>query len=149
MLRALIAYLIAVAATFAAASFAHTQMVLNELAAMGAPVDAGLRLTTALSDMIGLIANGSPPGIFVIIIALGMLIAFPAAGLVARLAPGLRWFVFMVAGATAMFAIFALLKSQLGTVGLFGARGTMGLALQMGAGALGGLIFSVLKPRAE
>jgi hypothetical protein len=149
MLRSLIAFVVAVAATFAAASFAHTQMVLNELAAMGAPVDASVRFTTGLSDMLGLLANGSPPGIFPIIIAIALLVAFPVAGLVARLAPGLRWFVFMVAGAVAMFAIFTALKSSLGTVGLFGARGTMGLALQMGAGALGGLIFTVLKPRAE
>jgi hypothetical protein len=149
MLRALIAYLIATAVTFAAASFAHTQMVLNELSAMGAPVDAGVRLSTALSDMIGLLAAGSPPGIFPVIIAIGLLVAFPAAGLVARLAPGLRWFVFMVAGAIAIFVIFTALKSALGTVGLFGARGTMGLALQMGAGALGGLVFSALKPRME
>jgi hypothetical protein len=148
MLRAILAYLAASAATFAAASFAHTQMVLNELAAMGAPVDAGLRFTTAVSDMIGLLASGSPPGIFAIIIAVGMLVAFPVAALVTYLAPHLRWFVFMVAGAVAMFVIFTALKSALGTVGLFGARGTLGLALQMGAGALGGLVFTLLKPRA-
>lgn len=149
MLRTLIAYLGAAAVTFAAASFAHTQMVLNELSAMGAPVDIGVRLSTGLSDMMGLLASGSPPGIFPIIIAIGLLIAFLAAGLVALLSPGLRWFVFMVAGAVAMFAIFTALKSSLGTVGLFGARGTMGLALQMGAGALGGLVFTLLKPNRE
>lgn len=149
MLRAFVAYLIAAAVTFAAASFAHTQMVLNELAAMGAPVDIGLRFSQAIADMQGLLASGSPPGIFPAIIAIGLLIAFPVAGLVARLAPGLRWFVFMVAGAAAIFVIFTALKTSLGTVGLFGARGAIGLALQMGAGALGGLVFTILKPRAE
>lgn len=148
-MRIVIAYLIATAVTFAAASFAHTQMVLNELAAMGAPVDAGLRLSQGVSDMLGLLTNGSPPGIFVAIIAIGLLVALPVAGLVARLAPGLRWFVFMIAGAIAMLVIFSALKALLGTVGLFGARGTTGLALQMGAGALGGLVFTLLKPRAE
>lgn len=148
-MRIVIAYLIATAVTFAGASFAHTQMVLNELAAMGAPVDAGLRLSQGVSDMLGLLTNGSPPGIFVAIIAIGLLVALPVAGLVARLAPGLRWFVFMVAGAIAMLVIFSALKALLGTVGLFGARGTIGLALQMGAGALGGLVFTLLKPRAE
>jgi hypothetical protein len=147
MLRAILAYLVASAVTFFAASAAHTQMILNELAAMGAPVDMALRLSQSLADMSGLLASGSPPGIFAIIIALGLVIAFPLAGLVARLAPGLRWFVFMVAGAVAMFVIFTALKSALGTVGLFGARGAMGLALQMGAGALGGLVFALLKPR--
>jgi hypothetical protein len=147
MLRTILAYAVATAVTFVAASFAHTQMVLNELSALGAPVDAGVRFTTALSDMIGLLASGSPPGIFAIIIALGMLVAFPAAALTTYLAPNLRWLVFMVAGAAAMFVIFTALKSALGTVGLFGARGTMGLALQMGAGALGGLVFTILKAR--
>lgn len=149
MVRALVAYLIAGAVTFAAASFAHTQMVLNELTAMGAPVGFDLRLTQSVADMVGLLVSGSPPGIFLLIIAIGLLVAFVAAGLVARLAPGLRWFVFMVAGAVAMFAIFTALKSSLGTVGLFGARGTLGLILQMAAGALGGLVFVRLKPRAE
>ena len=149
MSRVIVAFLIAAAVTFAAASFAHTQMILNELAAMGAPVTAGLRLSQGIADMAGLLGSGSPPGIFAAIIAAGLAVAFPVAGLVARIAPGLRWFVFMVAGAVAMFVVFAALKSTLGTVGLFGARGTMGLALQMGAGALGGLVFSALKPRPE
>lgn len=149
MVRVIVAFLIAAAVTFAAASFAHTQMILNELAAMGAPVSAGLRFSQGISDMMGLLGSGSPPGIFAAIIAIGLAVAYPVAGLVTRLAPGLRWFVFMVAGAIAMFVIFTALKSALGTVGLFGARGTVGLVLQMGAGALGGLVFSVLKPRAE
>lgn len=149
MFRVLIAYVIATAVTFAAASIAHTQMVLNELAAMGAPVSGGLRLSQSVADMVGLLASGSPPGIFVAIIAIGLIVALPVAGLVARLAPGLRWFVFMVAGAIAMFVIFTALKALLGTVGLFGARGMVGLALQMGAGALGGLVFTALKPRVE
>lgn len=149
MLRALIAYVVAVAVAFAAASFAHTQMILNELAAMGAPVGPGLRISQGFADMAGLMTSGATPGIFPGIIAVGLLVAFLVAGLVARISPGLRWFVFMVAGAVAMAVIYSALKSALGTVGLFGARGTIGLALQMGAGALGGLVFTRLKPRAE
>lgn len=149
MMRTIFAYVIAAAIAFAAASFAHTQMILNDLAAMGAPVTAGLRLSQTVSDMLGLIASGAQPAVFPAIIAAGLLVAFIVAGFVARLAPNVRWLVFMVAGAVAMFVIFAALKATLGTVGLFGARGALGLALQMAAGALGGVVFSILKPRAE
>lgn len=147
--RAVIAYLAAVAVAFAAASFAHTQMILNDLVAMGVPVDLSLRFSQAIEDMVGLLINGAAPALFPAIIAIGLVVALPLAGLVARLAPGLRVLVFMTAGAVAMFAIFTALKISVGSVGLFGARGALGLALQMGAGALGGLTFALLKPRGE
>ncbi len=140
--RIVVAYLVAVIVTHILASLFHTQFILAELTGMGVAVDWATRVQASLDDFIGLTASV----VFPAIIAIGLLIAFVAAGFVARLAPGLRWFVFFVAGAVAMAVIFMLLKQALGTVGLFGARGTLGLAAQCLAGAVGGLVFATLKP---
>jgi hypothetical protein len=51
--------------------------------------------------------------------------------------------VFTVAGAVAIFVMFTIMKSQLGTVGVFGARGTMGLGAQVIAGLIAGLVFAI------
>lgn len=150
-MRTVVAYVVAVATTFVLASFLHTQIILNNIAAITseAKIDLTLRFTQTLADIGGLTISGAVPGLFPGLVGVGLLIAFIAAGFVARLTPSLRWFVFMVAGAVAMLAIFVLLKANLGTVGLFGARGPVGQALQAMAGAIGGLVFSILKPRAE
>jgi hypothetical protein len=143
MARMLFAFLAAVATTTVLGSFAHTQFVLAELLAMNVPVPFDVRLATSVSDLAGL----AP--IYGGIIAAGFLIALPAAGLVALLSPGLRWFVFFVAGATAMVVILLSLQGAFGSVGVFGARGVYGHIAQAIAGGLGGLVFSLLKPAGE
>jgi hypothetical protein len=81
--------------------------------------------------------------------SVALLLAFLASGLVARFT-GLRTIVFAVAGGVAIFVMFTLMKSQLGTVGVFGARGPMGLGVQAFAGVLSGLLFAWLtQPRAD
>ena len=63
---------------------------------------------------------------------------------------GLRMVVFAVAGAIAMFVMFRIMRMELGTVGVFGARSMMGLGAQMVVGFLGGLIFAIIsRPQAE
>jgi hypothetical protein len=54
--------------------------------------------------------------------------------------------VFGIAGAFAMLVLFTVLKSLLGTVGIFGARGAIGLAAQMAAGSCAGVLFVRLTP---
>jgi hypothetical protein len=45
--------------------------------------------------------------------------------------------------------LFTTLKATMGTVGVFGARGFMGLGAQMLVGLISGLVFAVLtRPRA-
>lgn len=148
-MRIILAYVAAVTVTFVLASIAHTQMVLNELAALGAPVTLPLRFSESISDMAGFVADGPILGLFPLIVAIALLVALPMAGLVARVAPGLRTLVFMVAGAVAMIAVFAALEVAVGTRAVFGARGAAGLGLQALSGAIGGLLFASMKPRAE
>jgi len=52
--------------------------------------------------------------------------------------------VFAAAGGAAILSLFELLRAVLGTFLMFGARGAVGLALQVGAGVLAGLIFARL-----
>jgi hypothetical protein len=146
-MRTIFAFIVAVFVTFTLASVASTQLILNELAAMGAPVSLGLRASQSVADWAGLALSGSVPGLFPGIVAAGFLAAFAAAGLVNWMAPGFRALVYAVAGGVAMIAIFVALENALGTRGLFGARGGLGLALQALAGATGGLAFARLTRR--
>jgi hypothetical protein len=57
--------------------------------------------------------------------------------------------VFGLGGALAIFALFTTLRSVLGTVGIFGARGTAGLIAQMIVGAVAGLLFARLTAAAS
>jgi hypothetical protein len=75
-----------------------------------------------------------------------LLIAFVAAGILARFTSH-RAIVFGVFGAFAIFALFAILRRSLGTVGVFGARGPLGMAAQMGAGLIAGALFARLSRR--
>jgi len=114
-------------------------------AAEGAPGEIPMdhRLAWIAHDLVGL------EPLYGVLTAVALLGAFLAAGLVARFT-GLRWIVFAVAGAVAIYVLFWALKTNLGTVGVFGARGEMGLAAQIFAGALAGLSFALLtRPRAR
>jgi cellobiose-specific phosphotransferase system component IIC len=85
-------------------------------------------------------------GMFVpysIVTSIALLIAFLIAGALARFT-GFRVIVFGIAGAAALFALFTILRSVLGTVGIFGARGPTGLAAQMVVGAVAGVLFAQL-----
>ena len=75
-----------------------------------------------------------------------MLIAFLIAGVLARFS-GHRSAVFGLAGALAIFALFTVMKTFLGTVGIFGARGVVGLTAQMAVGLCAGLVFTKLTPQ--
>ena len=75
--------------------------------------------------------------------SIALLIAFLIAGAVARFS-GFRVTVFGVAGALALFVLFTALRMVLGTVGIFGARGAMGLAAQMAVGLFAGVLFAKL-----
>jgi len=71
------------------------------------------------------------------------LVAFLIAGALARFT-GYRTIVFGLAGALALFVLFTVMRSVLGTVGVFGARGPAGLAAQMAVGAIAGMLFARL-----
>jgi len=98
------------------------------------------RISWATHDLTGMIVP------YAALISIALLIAFLIAGLVSRFS-GVRVFVFGLAGALALFTLFTVLRMTLGTVGIFGARGSIGLAAQMAVGLVAGVLFAKLTAR--
>jgi len=149
MVRRIVAFVVAAAVMVVLGSLSHSLFVQDAwstAAGMGeqagpVAIPMGDRINWILHDLIGL------EPLFGGLTGVALFVAFLAAGLVARFT-GLRLVVFAVAGAVAIFVLFTVMKMQLGTVGVFGARGTMGLGAQMTVGLLAGLLFAALtRPR--
>jgi hypothetical protein len=150
MLRRIIAFVFAAVLMAALGSLAQTWFVQQawlEAAAMSGGTPAELPLAERLSWMLDDVVGLQP--LYSALTTSALLVSFLAAGLVARFT-GLRTIVFAVAGGVAIFVMFTLMKNVLGTVGVFGARGPMGLGVQAFAGVLSGLLFAWLsQPRAD
>jgi len=146
MVRRLAAYVSAVLITAVLGSIAHSLFIQQAwLHASGADaqIPTGDRISWITHDLIGL------EPLYGGLIAAALLVAFLVSGLVARFT-GLRPIVFGVAGAVAMFTMFTIMRVELGTVGVFGARGPMGLAAQMAVGLVAGLVFAIITaPQAD
>ena len=150
MLRAIIVFVLVLAVAVVLGSTMHSLFVMSAWADAAGQGAGTAPPTLAMSDRISWITHdivGMGPT-FATLAGIAYLIAFIVAGFFARLT-GLRTIVFTVAGAVAIFALFTIVKMELGTVGVFGARGTYGLAAQAAVGALAGLLFAMLKPAAE
>jgi hypothetical protein len=145
MVRRLAAYVSAVLITTILGSIAHSlfiQQAWIQAAGADAQIPTGERISWITHDLVGL------QPLYGGLVAAALLVAFLASGLLARYT-GLRTIVFAVAGAIAMFTMFTIMRMELGTVGVFGARGTMGLAAQMAAGLIAGLVFAVITTPSE
>jgi hypothetical protein len=145
MLRRVAAFVVAAVVMVLLGSAAHSYFVQRAWAgaaghALGtapAGIPFAARIAWAAHDLVGMfVLYGS-------ITSIALLIAFLIAGLLARFI-GFRVIVFGVAGALALFALFTIVRAALGTVGIFGARGPAGLAAQMAAGAIAGVLFARL-----
>jgi hypothetical protein len=149
MLRRVLAFVVAAAAMVLLGSAASAYFVQRAWSAAaghaGASAPAAIpfsdRISWAAHDLVGMFVPYSA------VTSIALLIAFLIAGLLARFT-GLRVIVFGLGGALALFTVFTILRSVLGTVGIFGARGPMGLAAQMAVGAVAGVLFAQLtRPR--
>jgi hypothetical protein len=145
MLRRIAAFVVAAAVMVVLGSAAHSYLV-QEAWSVAAGQAAGSsaaaipfadRLSWAVHDLGGMIRP------YAGLTSIALLIAFLIAGVVARFS-GLRVVVFGIAGAVAIFVLFTALRMILGTVGIFGARGAVGLAAQMAVGLAAGLLFARL-----
>ena len=146
MVRRIGAFLVAIATLIFLGSIAHSLFVqhawLNAAAQSGAPtggISFGERLQWIGHDLIGL--QPTYGAVTSIALLLGVLLA----GLVARYT-GRRLAIFALAGATSIFTMYTILKMVLGTVGIFGARGTGGMLVQMLVGLIAAMLFAVLTP---
>lgn len=145
MVRWIIAFVVTAAAMDVVGSATHSYFVQRAWSiaaghAYGtAPVAIPLadRLQWAAHDIWGM------AGSYALTTTIALFLAFLLAGLVARFSGG-RFTIFALAGAVSICVMFIALKVFLGTVGVFGARGGAGLAAQMLAGLLCGLLFARL-----
>ncbi len=148
MLRRIAAFVVAAAAMVVLGSATHSYFVQRawSIAAgqAGGTVPAAIpfadRISWTAHDLGGMLLPYAATTSSV------LLVAFLAAGAVARFS-GHRAAVYGAAGALAIFALFTALKLFLGTVGIFGARGVIGLAAQMAMGSSAGLVFAKLTPQ--
>jgi hypothetical protein len=147
-LRWIAAFVAAVAAMVVLGSAAHSYFV-QQAWSMAAGQAAGTapvaipfadRVSWAVHDLGGMLLS------YGALTSIALLIALFTAGVVTRFSDR-RVLVFGVAGAVAIFVLFTALKIFLGTVGVFGARGAIGLAAQMAVGAIAGVLFARLTPR--
>lgn len=142
LLRTIVAYIAAVAIAYCIGSVFYTARLLAESAGVGIQYTQAQQIDTYLTNFVGLRAYGA---MMAIALALGFIVAFGAKRLLKPLAP----VAYPIAGAAAVFAMLALIETQLGGgAGVIGgARTPLGVALQCGAGLVGGLIFAALRPR--
>jgi len=134
----LVIYLSAVVVTYLLAAVATTQSVISSLAGMGVPVDLTGRLTMTLKDLVGM------AGMFLPMVAFGLLIAFMATALICRYFGQWRIPLYVIAGATALVCLHLALNLAFGITPVAAARTAAGLVIQGLAGAAGGLTYVLL-----
>ncbi len=149
MLRRVVAFVVAVCAMVLLGSAASSYLVQRAWSSAAGLASATAPATIPFADRISWAAHDLV-GTFVLycaLTAIALFVAFLIAGALARFT-GFRVLVFGLGGALALYALFTILRSVLGTVGIFGARGPAGLAAQMAVGAVAGVLFARLtEPR--
>lgn len=133
------AFVVAVLLAAALGSIVQTQYNLAMLQALGAPLPLGVRLRATGLDLLGF----AP--LFAVLVGVGFLFALPAAAWLSRRLLALRWLLFALAGALALWLAMSLANALLPMPTLIGANrslaGTLGL---MACASLGALLFARL-----
>ncbi len=137
MKRTILPFLCAVLLAYVLAAFFSTQINLDYLTDLNAEIPLGLRLETIAHDLWSMALTGP----FLIVIGIGLAIAFPVASLILRYKRDWRFFGYILAGAAALACIHLLLKSAFDISAIGAARQTGGFLLQCVAGAAGGWLF--------
>lgn len=141
--RPTLAFLGALLVTIILGSMASAHFVLNGLTDLGVSIPVGDRISMMLEDIVGM----GP--LYGVLIGIGLLIAFIVAIFVTRLAPQLRWFVYLVAGGTAVAVTLVTLKAAFGIMPIGGARTMGGFVTQVAIGALAGYLYVRFNPARE
>jgi len=122
-------------ATYLLASIFHTQMVLVGLTAIGVEVPLSERVATTAYDIYGLFLTYGLA--LVAASGLAMLITVGVWRLVGRLL-----FLPALAGGAAIFTALMVMQPIMYVTLIAGARGAVGMTLQVLAGVIGGVVFS-------
>ena len=125
-------------------SIASTHFVLGALTDLGVEIPMSDRLSMTFQDIVGI----AP--LYGAIIGTGLLVAFVAAIFVTKIAPSLRWFVYLVAGGAAVgITLFTLQTAFGGIMPISGARSTGGFLAQIAVGAIAGYVFATLSNKSQ
>ena len=134
-----LAWVLAALLAYSLATLFATQSVISHLAELGVSLSLGERLQMSARDQLGM------TGLYLPMIAVGMLIAMLVAGFLGRRNPQRRSLLFMLAGAVAMLSIHLALDWSFDITLIAVARSPIGLLSQALAGAAGGFLFTRLK----
>ena len=145
MLRRVAAFVVAAIAMLLLGSTAHSYFVQRAWSSAAGHADGTTPAGIPFADRISWVAHDLSEMFlpYCALTSIALLVAFLIAGALARFT-GFRVVVFGLAGALALFVLFTVMRSALGTVGVFGARGAAGLAAQMAVGAVAGVLFARL-----
>lgn len=148
LLRRIVAFVAAVGVMVVLGSAAHSFLVQRAWSNAAGQADGTGPASIPFTDRLSWVAHdlGGMIQPYAALTAIALLIAFLAAGVLARFT-GRRVIVFGLAGAVALFTLFTVLRMVLGTVGIFGARGAIGLAAQMAVGVIASVLFARLTER--
>jgi len=148
LLRRIVAFVAAVGVMVVLGSAAHSFFVQRAWSNAAGQADGTGPASIPFADRISWAAHdlGGMIQPYAALTAIALLIAFLAAGVLARFT-GRRVMVFGLAGAVALFTLFTVMRMALGTVGIFGARGAIGLAAQVAVGLIASVVFARLTER--
>jgi hypothetical protein len=141
-MRFLSAWLIGTAAAYTVGSVAQSLFVISELVSVGAEFDFAMRMHVIFYDFTHLGFGGKYIW-YGLNLAVGFLIAFPCAMVVARVLKLPIDLIAAVAGAVAIFTMITIVHDNSPSTIFYGTRGWDGMSAQIIAGALGGAIFAV------
>jgi len=131
-------YLSAVAVAYVLAVVTATQSVVSRLEEMGVGISVPLRFSMTLRDVAGM------AGMFLPMVAFGLLIAFMTTALVCRYRKQWRLPLYVIGGAVALVCIHLALHLAFGITPVAIARTAGGLMAQAAAGGVGGLVYVLL-----
>ena len=141
MLRILIAFLLAVIATYLLAAAFSTQVILHQVADLGLPVPLTVRMDTTLEDLIGMLPMYLP------IVAVSLVVAIPVSALALKFVPIPRTLGFLIGGAAALWVLHTIMIAVFGIHALPATRFNVGMATQALAGAVGGYVYARLSEK--
>lgn len=142
ILRAVVAYVVAVLVATIGLSAVSTFTVLANLKDMGYPASAGDQISTYVGDFVGLAPAAGP------INAIGLAIALIIAALIIRFLWNRRTFGYTLAGLVALTVEMAAMGQLFGGITPIAGARTIGGLLAIGAvGALSGFIFARLSAK--
>ena len=142
-IRTIAAFIAAATTAYLLAATFYTRQILMKQAEIGAHYTQAEVVETYLANVTGL----APA--YGLVLTIGLLIAFIIAWGVKRILRPLARVAYPVAGAAAVFTAIYLIENVMaggGAGAIGGARSGLGLALQCLAGAVGGFVFSILRP---